>query len=64
MVLCRPDHRCEGSFSTSTIKECCDHDIDPFGLAYTIPGVEGCQLCPVGKLEVILVTRIICLHFE
>ena len=34
----------------STIKDCCDHKIDPFGLAYTIPSVEGCQLCPLGKI--------------
>ena len=34
----------------STIKDCCDHNTDPFGLAYIIPSVEGCQLCPLGKI--------------
>ena len=50
MVECRTDRNCRGSPVNSTIKDCCDHDIDPSGFAYTIPGVDGCQLCPVGKL--------------
>ena len=33
----------------STIEDCCDHDIDPFGVAYIMPGEVNCQLCPVGK---------------
>ena len=49
MVECRTDHSCGGSSVTSTIKDCCDHDIEPSGFAYTIPGVDGCHLCPVGK---------------
>ena len=49
MVECRTESDCGGSFVTSTMKDCCDHDIEPSGFAYTIPGVEGCQLCPVGK---------------
>ena len=49
MVHCRSDLSCGGSSINSTMKDCCDHDIDPSGFSYTIPGVEGCQLCPVGK---------------
>ena len=49
MVGCTEDRSCEESPVTSTIKDCCDHDIYPSGLAYTIPGEEDCFLCPVGK---------------
>ena len=49
MIECRTDRSCGGSSVTSTVKDCCDHDIEPSGFAYTIPGVGGCQLCPVGK---------------
>ena len=49
MVGCTEDRSCGGSPVTSTIKDCCDHDIDPSGFAYTIPGIEDCFLCPVGK---------------
>ena len=50
MVECRADRSCVGSPVNSTIKDCCDHDIVPSGLAYTIPGEDDCQLCPVGKI--------------
>ena len=49
MVQCRTDLSCGGSSVNSTIKACCDHDIDPPGFSYTIPGVAGCRSCPVGK---------------
>ena len=49
MVGCTTESNCEGSSVTSTIKDCCDHDIEPIGFTYTIPGEDGCQLCPVGK---------------
>ena len=49
MVGCRTDRSCGGSSVPSTMKDCCDHDIEPSGFAYTIPSVEGCNLCPVGK---------------
>ena len=49
MVGCRTDRNCGGSSVTSTMRDCCDHDIEPSGFAYTIPGASGCQLCPVGK---------------
>ena len=50
VVQCRETHSCGGNSVTSTIKDCCDHNTDPFGLAYTIPSVEGCQLCLFGKI--------------
>ena len=49
MVQCRTDLICGGSSTNSTMKDCCDHDIGPPGFSYIIPGVAGCQLCPVGK---------------
>ena len=49
MVGCTTDRSCGGNLVTSSIKDCCDHDIEPSGFAYTIPGVDGCNLCPVGK---------------
>ena len=52
MVRCTKDHSCGGSSVTSTMKDCCDHDIEPSGLAYTIPGEENCFLCPVGKSNI------------
>ena len=62
MVECRTDRSsCGGSSVPSAMKDCCDHDIEPSGLAYTIPGDETCQLCPVGKIIIldILVTSIL-----
>ena len=50
MIECRTDRSCGGSPVTSTMKGCCDNDIEPSGLAYTVPGVEGCHLCRVGKI--------------
>ena len=52
MVECRTESDCGGSSVTSTIKDCCDHNMEPSGFAYTIPGVDGCNLCPVGKIVV------------
>ena len=49
MVECRTESNCGGSSVTSTMKDCCDHDIEPSGFAYIIPGIDGCNLCPVGK---------------
>lgn len=50
MVMCSVDKFCNQTPGVeSTQIDCCNHNIDPPGLAYTIPGVEGCQLCPVGK---------------
>ena len=49
MVGCRTDRSCGGSSVISTMRDCCDHDIEPSGFAYTIPGEDDCQLCPVGK---------------
>ena len=54
MVECRTNHSCGGSPVTSTIKDCCDHDIEPSGFAYTIPGNQACHLCPVGKITLSL----------
>ena len=53
MIECTTNHSCEGSPVTSTMKDCCDHDIEPSGFAYTIPGVEVCHLCPVGKIVLV-----------
>ena len=52
MVECRTDHSCGGSSVISTMRDCCDHDIEPSGLAYTIPGNQACHLCPVGKIMI------------
>ena len=49
MVHCRVERNCGGNSVMSTIEDCCDHDIDPFGVAYIMPGEVNCQLCPVGK---------------
>ena len=43
----------------STIGDCCDHDIDPFGVAYIMPGEVNCQLCPVGKRNGITYTQFV-----
>ena len=53
MVGC---NSCGGSPVTSTISDCCDHDIEPSGFAYTIPGVDGCNITCVqlarGRYEI------------
>ena len=49
MVECRTDRSCGGSPVTSTMSDCCDPDIVPSGLAYTIRN-QTCHLCPVGKI--------------
>lgn len=33
----------------SSQNDCCMHGVAPFGLSFAIPGVEGCNACPVGK---------------
>ena len=61
MVECRTDRNCGGSSVTSTIRDCCDHDIEPSGFAYTIPGIEGCKLCPVGKIVKYYYNKLMCI---
>ena len=50
LVSCYNDARCSQEDSVmSTINDCCTNGIDPPGVAYSIPGMEGCEVCPKGK---------------
>ena len=52
MVVCRTQRTCDGRGESGfTAEECCNHDLDPPGVAYTIPGVEGCNICATGKIS-------------
>ncbi len=52
MVSCFPTTNCDGGewVNGTSLNDCCQHGMEPFGLSYTISGLEGCQLCPVGKI--------------
>ena len=65
IVGCTTNHSCGGNLVNSTIKDCCDHDIEPSGFAYTISGNDTCQLCPVGKIIVsVFYSRCSYLYFK
>ena len=42
-VQCRTAVDCTGNFTMMSARDCCVSN--PGGLAYTIPGVEACQVC-------------------
>ncbi len=48
-VQCGSSSACGGDIIESTINDCCSHNRYPPGIAYTIEGEVGCNLCPVGK---------------
>lgn len=48
-MSCFSTTSCSGAVEAGTVEECCKHGVAPFGLSYQLPGVEECQLCPVGK---------------
>ncbi len=54
-VQCRISHNCEDVYVNTTKEECCNHNLEPHGLAYTIEGTEGCHLCPTGNYQSTLV---------
>ncbi len=47
-MQCRTDRFCSSGGVESTFEACCSHRLDPPGVAYTIDGVAGCNLCPIG----------------
>ena len=50
LVSCYNDARCsQGDPVMSIVNDCCNHGIDPPGVAYSIPGMEVCEVCPRGK---------------
>ncbi len=55
MVRCFPTTNCDGGewVNGTSRNDCCQHGVEPFGLSYTISGLEGCQLCPVGNRGVV-----------
>ena len=44
-VQCRTTENCVGDYEIATMKECCYQT----GLAFTIEGEEGCNLCSESK---------------
>lgn len=42
---------CTGAPTTATLDDCCDHSVDPPGLAYSVPGFEECFECPISELQ-------------
>ena len=48
-VQCRTTENCVGDFEIATVQECCYPSNPPLGLAFTIEGEEGCNLCSESK---------------
>ena len=49
-ITCFSDISCTSGSSTGRASEsdCCNHGVAPFGVAFTIDMVGGCQPCPTG----------------
>ena len=49
-VNCFRNVNCEGAQEgLVALEDCCNHGVAPFGVTFRIPGIEGCNECPVGK---------------
>ena len=52
MVKCKTTVNCVGGTERVTIHECC-FQTNPRGLAFTVEGVEGCEVCSESKKIII-----------
>ena len=71
LVKCEEERHCRGNYTASTYKDCCDHDTEPYGVSFVLPGLSGCHSCPVGKRKksIILLYSVqeantVCLPFD
>ena len=48
-IDCFAEPDCRVGTGVSSIEDCCNHGVAPFGVTYSIPGLEICFECPVGK---------------
>ena len=57
-VQCRTAENCVGDYEIATMKECCYQTNFPDGLAFTIEGEEGCNLCSESKKIIICISNL------
>ena len=53
LVKCFATRSCVGRSVTTSLDTCCQSQVDPFGLAYTVGSQQVCILCPVCKFLII-----------